>query len=128
MVIGNNAGSEIIGMLRRPEGSLYLQVSQALEMFTNYGVMFVLFHVGLHTHMAEVHRLGRQSLNVAVIGAFVPMLLGFLVMWLFDPATSQVGHIFIAATLGTTGVAVTAHDIYLRGIDLEGRERFADTA
>jgi hypothetical protein len=26
------------------------------------------------------------------------------------------------------GVAVTAHDIYLRGIDLEGRERFADTA
>jgi Kef-type K+ transport system membrane component KefB len=72
MVIGNNAGSEIIGMLRRPEGSLYLQVSQALEMFTNYGVMFVLFHVGLHTHMAEVHRLGRQSLNVAVIGAFVP--------------------------------------------------------
>jgi len=111
MVIGNNAGSEIIGMLRRPEGSLYLQVSQALEMFTNYGVMFVLFHVGLHTHMAEVHRLGRQSLNVAVIGAFVPMLLGFLVMWLFDPATSQVGHIFIAATLGTTGVAVTAQTL-----------------
>jgi Kef-type K+ transport system membrane component KefB len=107
-VIGDESGGEIIAMLRRPEGGLYMQFSQAMDMFTNYGVMFILFHVGLSTHVAELHRLGREPMKVAVIGAFVPMILGFLVIWLLDPATSQAGHIFMAATLGATSFAFAA--------------------
>lgn len=105
MVLGDETGGKITAMLTRPEGGLYMQISQAMDMFTNYGVMFVLFHIGLSTHVAEVHRMGRESMNVAFIGAFVPMILGFFVLWLLDPATSQAGHIFMAATLGTTSVA-----------------------
>lgn len=107
-VIGNGTADKIIAMLRSTEGGLYLQVAQALDLFTNYGVMFVLFLVGLHTHLSEVQPLGRQPFNVAVIGAIAPMVLGFIAVAVLDPATSREGHIFIAATLGTTGVAVTA--------------------
>ena len=110
-VIGNGAANKVIAMLRSPEGGIYLQVSQALDLFTNYGVMFVLFLVGLRTHLSEVPRLGRQPINVAVIGAFAPMLLGFIVVGLLDAGTSREGHIFIAATLGTTGVAVTVQTL-----------------
>jgi Kef-type K+ transport system membrane component KefB len=107
VVVGAPAAGELVGMLRGEEGGLYLQVSQALDLFTNYGVMFVLFHVGLRTHVAELRNMGRQPVYVAIIGAFAPMLLGFLVVWLLDPATSQAGHIFVASTLGATGAAVT---------------------
>jgi Kef-type K+ transport system membrane component KefB len=37
------------------------------------------------------------------------MVLGFMVIFVLASGTSQIGHIFIAATLGTTGIAVTSH-------------------
>jgi Kef-type K+ transport system membrane component KefB len=108
LVLGEESSEAIIGLLRGPNGSEYLQVSQAVDLFSRYGLMFVMFYIGLGTYVvAELRGLDADSLRVAVIGALVPMTLGFLLISALIADTSHIEHIFIAATLGTTSVAVT---------------------
>jgi Kef-type K+ transport system membrane component KefB len=109
LVLGEDTGKTVLDLLRGPGGSQYMQISQAVDFFSRYGVMFVMFHIGLGTYViAQLRHVDPDSLMVAVIGAFAPMALGFLIISLLTPDTSQVEHIFIAATLGTTGFAITA--------------------
>ena len=109
MVLGQETGAIVIEMLRGPGGSQYMQVSQAVDLFTHYGVIFVMFHIGLGAYIVtQLRSLEADSTKVAVLGAFFPMALGLLVVTLLTPDTSNTEHIFIAATLGTTGIAITA--------------------
>jgi Kef-type K+ transport system membrane component KefB len=109
LVLGAEAGTAFLELLRGPYGAQYLQISQAVDLFAHYGVMFVMFHIGLGTYViAQLRQLEPDSVKVAVIGAFAPMALGLLVISLLTPDTSELEHVFIAATLGTTGTAITA--------------------
>jgi Kef-type K+ transport system membrane component KefB len=47
LVLGNDTGTKIIEMLREPGGSQYMQVSLAVDLFSHYGVMFLMFYIGL---------------------------------------------------------------------------------
>ncbi len=108
-VLGPDVGSTFVGLLQGPQGNQYFQVSQAMDMFTHYGVLFVLFYVGLSTHVVErLRQRETDALKVAAMGAVLPMTLGFLVAWLLIPEATHLAHLFIAATLATTGIAVTA--------------------
>ena len=109
LVLGEDTSRTVLELLRGPNGSQYLQISQAVDLFSRYGVMFVMFHIGLGTYViAQLRQVEPDALRVAVIGAFAPMALGFLVIALLAPDTPQLEHIFIAATLSTTGIAITA--------------------
>lgn len=109
LVLGQDTGKAVIEMLRGPGGSQYLQISQAIGLFTHYGVMFVMFHIGLGAYVvAQLRQMEADSFKVAFIGALAPMALGLLVVWFLTPDTSHTAHIFIAATLGTTGIAITS--------------------
>ncbi|MGD2075432.1 MAG: cation:proton antiporter [Gammaproteobacteria bacterium] len=109
IVLGEDSRDRVAELLRGPNGSQYLQVSQAASLYLHYGLMFVMFHIGLSTYVvAELRDLDADSVKVAVIGAFAPMLLGFAVVVLLASHTSHVGHLFIAATLGSTGIATTS--------------------
>jgi hypothetical protein len=109
MVLGEEAGSKAIDVLRSHSGSQYLQIYQAADLFLRYGLIFIMFHIGLGTYViSQLRSLDSDSLKVAVIGAFTPMVLGFMVFLVLASGISHVGHIFIAATLGTTGFAVTS--------------------
>lgn len=110
MVLGEESGGKIINLLHGHNGSQYLQISQATDMFLQYGLIFIMFHIGLGTYViSQLCCQDADSLKVAVIGAFAPMALGFMVILVLASGTSHIGHIFIAATLGTTGMAVTSH-------------------
>jgi Kef-type K+ transport system membrane component KefB len=110
MVLGEESGGKVINLLRSHNGSQYLQISQATDLFLQYGLIFIMFHIGLGTYViSQLRGLDADSLRVAVIGAFAPMALGFMVILVLASGTSHIGHIFIAATLGTTGMAVTSH-------------------
>jgi Kef-type K+ transport system membrane component KefB len=109
LVLGNDTGMKIIEMLRGPGGNQYMQVSLAVDLFSHYGVMFVMFYIGLGTYViSQLRHMEADSFKVAVIGALAPMLLGLLVISLLSPGTSNLEHIFIACTLGTTSIAITA--------------------
>lgn len=99
---------EIRGALEGPHALQYLQVAHAVDVFSRYGVIFLLFIVGLETSVEELRRVGRSSTLVAVVGLFLPFMLGFATVRLLMPGLPLATNLFIAATLGATSVGITA--------------------
>jgi Kef-type K+ transport system membrane component KefB len=79
-----------------------------VDVFSRYGVIFMLFLVGLDTSIVEMRRVGGASSRVAVIGVLMPFILGFAATRIFMPQLSLNTDLFIAATLGATSVGITA--------------------
>ncbi len=98
----------ILHILRGPNGAELLQVAQTVDVFSRYGVIFLLFLVGLETSLEEMHRVGGESARVAVVGVLLPFALGFLATRWLMPDLSFNADMFVAATLGATSVGITA--------------------
>lgn len=99
---------EILRILQGPQGTELLQVAQTVDVFSRYGVIFLLFLVGLETSLEEMHRVGGESARVAVVGVVLPFVLGFIATRLVMPELSFNADLFVAATLGATSVGITA--------------------
>ncbi len=116
----NAAADEIVGdpliaekmvaMLEGPNGGVLLGVAHTIDIFSRYGVIFLLFLVGVESSVEEMRQAGMPSLRVAIVGMLVPFLLGLLVSWfaLDQDQTSFGALLFIGATLGATSVGITA--------------------
>ncbi len=80
----------------------------ALWIFSNFGVFLLLFKLGLETKTDEIIQAAEPlAFLVSVAGTVIPFLLGLAAsLWLQPEATVSV-HIFVAATLCTTSVAIT---------------------
>ena len=85
-----------------------IKVSYVLDMFSRYGVIFLLFMVGLESSVQELKNTGRESIQVALIGIIAPILLGLLVALLLVPEASFKANLFVAATLSATSIGITA--------------------
>ena len=103
-----NHGEHLLQILSGPHGQDYLKVAQTVDIFSRYGIIFMLFLVGLETSITELRSVGRESTLVSVIGVVVPFSLGFLVTALFLPGLALKTDLFIAATLVATSVGITA--------------------
>ena len=104
----DNHLQEVIDILSGPNGAEMLQVAHTVDIFSRYGVIFLLFIVGLDTSFEEMRAVGGDSLRVASIGVIVPFVAGFLMARLLMPEASINVDLFIAATLGATSVGITA--------------------
>jgi Kef-type K+ transport system membrane component KefB len=105
---GNNAENRIMEIFQGPYGREMLQVVQTVDVFSRYGVIFLLFLVGLETSLGEMRRVGGDSVRVAVVGVALPFLLGYGAARLLMPDLSINSDLFVAATLGATSVGITA--------------------
>lgn len=94
--------------LNDQHGVDYLQIAYALDIFSRYGVIFLLFMVGLESSFEEIKKTGRESTQVAVIGVVAPIILGLLAMRLMVPDASLNVDLFVAATLSATSIGITA--------------------
>jgi Kef-type K+ transport system membrane component KefB len=103
-----NHGEHILHILSGPHGQDYLKVAQTVDIFSRYGIIFMLFLVGLETSISEMRRVGREATLVSIIGVIVPFALGFLVTALLLPGLPIKTDLFIAATLIATSVGITA--------------------
>lgn len=99
---------QITYALSGPEGTEYLKIAYIVDIFARYGVIFLLFMVGLESSVEELKHTGRESLFVALIGVCAPMLLGFVVAYFLMPQASLQADLFIAATLSATSIGITA--------------------
>jgi Kef-type K+ transport system membrane component KefB len=99
---------QVTHALSGSEGTEYLKIAYIVDIFSRYGVIFLLFMVGLESSVEELKHTGRESLIVAVIGVIAPMLLGFAVAYFLMPGASYQTHLFIAATLSATSIGITA--------------------
>jgi Kef-type K+ transport system membrane component KefB len=91
--------------------------------FSRYGVIFLLFMVGLETDVEDLKRVGADSIRVAVLGIVAPVMLGFTAVSLLRPDMPLHTNLFVAATLAATSVGITANVLQGMGQDKsrEGR-------
>jgi hypothetical protein len=101
-------GHQIVGMVTGPGGTSLVVMGFALWLFSNLGVILLLFMVGLESSVEEMLKVGVRALSVAIIGTVAPFALGLLVtMWLL-PDSDTPARLFLAATLCATSVGITA--------------------
>lgn len=119
-MLGQPAGQAIVSILRGPNGADLLQIAHAVDIFARYGVIFMLFLVGLESNVEEMKTVGADSARVAVVGVVLPFLLGFAATRMLVPDSSLNTSMFVAATLGATSVGITAR--VLQEVDMESSQ------
>lgn len=94
----------------------------ALWIFSNFGVFFLLFKLGLETQPEEILKKAEPvAYLVSLTGTLMPFLLGLgFSMWLM-PDSGAAEHVFLAAALCTTSAGLTAH-LFNRFQRLQSRE------
>lgn len=104
----HHSAIEIKQALSGSEGINLVKVAYALDIFSRYGVIFLLFMVGLESSVEEIKHTGKASFFVAVIGVVAPLILGFFVTQWLLPHPSFNTDLFVGATLTATSVGITA--------------------
>ncbi|ASQ46380.1 cation:proton antiporter [Legionella clemsonensis] len=99
---------QILDALIGPQGLDLIKIGYVLDVFSRYGVIFLLFMVGLESSMEELKHTGRESIQVAVLGVLAPIFLGFIIAHIILPTASYKVDLFVAATLSATSVGITA--------------------
>lgn len=99
---------KIVDIVQGPYGMQLLSIAHTVDIFSRYGVIFLMFLVGLESSVEEMRNAGKPSLKVAIVGMVTPFALGLGVAWLVLPDQSVGAMLFIGATLGATSVGITA--------------------
>ena len=106
--LGEENGAIILNILQGPGGAELTQIAHAVDVFSRYGVIFLLFLVGLGTSVREMREVGTESFRVAILGVVLPFIFGFMMARVLMPELSLSVDLFVAATLGATSIGITA--------------------
>jgi Kef-type K+ transport system membrane component KefB len=115
------SASQMIAVLTTQHGTNYLKIALILDIFSRFGIVLLLFLVGLESSIGELQQTGRQALQVAIIGVLAPMILGFAMSYLLLPNASYTVDLFLAATLSATSIGITAR-VLAQTNQLQSRE------
>ena len=105
--LSTEKAEHMLALLRGPHGNELIQVAHTLDVFSRYGIIFLLFMVGLRTSLDEMRQVGPDSLRVATIGVLLPFALGFTSSYLLIPDISLHTSLFLGAALGATSVGIS---------------------
>lgn len=94
--------------LQGSQGADLIKIAYVLDVFSRYGLIYLLFMVGLETSWNDLKQVGRPAFQVATIGVLAPIALGIAVLYLLFPQYSFHTQLFVAATLSATSVGITA--------------------
>lgn len=101
-------GNRVLDIVTGSNGSMFVIVAFSIWIFSNLGVILLLFMVGLESSVDEMLGVGPRSLMVALVGIVAPFGLGYgTSLWLL-PNEAQTVHLFLGATLTATSVGITA--------------------
>ena len=98
----------ILDILRGEHGGEILQVAHTVDVFSRYGIIFLLFLVGIETSVDEMRKVGSDSSRVAIIGVLLPFVLGMIASTLLIENVELQTSMFLGATLAATSVGITA--------------------
>jgi Kef-type K+ transport system membrane component KefB len=117
-IVGEIFGGVLVG----PSVLGLVEVGEVLRVFSELGVVFLLFWVGLETRLSEMRAVGKIAVSVGSAGVVVPFLagIGFGLALGEDTDTS----VFLGAALAATSAGITSATFLDLGI---GRTRAART-
>lgn len=99
---------QVIKAMSGPNGNQWITITFVVDALSRYGVIFLLFMVGLESSLEDLKKTGKESIRVAIIGVFAPIVLGLLLMKFILPQGSFSTALFVAAALSATSVGITA--------------------
>ena len=99
---------QVLAALQASNGNELIKVAYIVDVFSRFGIIFLLFMVGLESSFEDLKKTGKESVMVAIIGVVAPMILGFAVAYLLLPNSTFGSDLFIAATLCATSIGITA--------------------
>ncbi|MFO7874499.1 MAG: cation:proton antiporter [Bacteroidales bacterium] len=86
-----------------------IKTDSIIYFLAEFGVIILLFQIGLDSNIERMKHVGLKAFLVAVIGVVVPFALGFFVVGpLLLPDQSMALYLFLGATLTATSVGITA--------------------
>ena len=98
----------LVGIMTGLEGPRHVVMGFALWIFSELGVILLLFMVGLKSRVDDMLKVGWQALAVAIAGVALPFALGMVATNLLLPSSGTSVRIFISAALCATSVGITA--------------------
>ena len=114
-VVGELLGGIIIG----PAVLNLVQPTEIIKVFSDIGVIFLMFLAGLDSDLKTLKRLLRPSVLVAGFGMIVPIIIAYFTGILF--AFSQVESLFLGLTFSATSVSISVAVLQEMG-RLQGKE------
>ena len=99
-------GEILAGVLIGPSVFDLVQPDEILEVFSELGVVFLLFMVGLETRLDDMKAVGKTALNVGIMGVVVPLLGGFGISEDGGVSISSVAILLLGAVVFIGVVAV----------------------
>ncbi len=106
-------GEILAGVLVGPQVLHWLEPNAILSAFSDLGLLFLLFRVGLEVHPSSFRRAGGIAAVVAVSGVVLPFAMGYAIMTLWK--APLVESCFVAAAMVATSVGITAKALSERG-------------
>jgi len=86
-----------------------LKNDKIIKFLAEFGVIILLFQIGLESNVERMKKVGLRSLMVAIIGVVAPFILGaYVVGPLFFPNSNTNFYIFLGAVLTATSIGITA--------------------
>lgn len=79
--------------------------NHVLMSFAEIGVIFLLFHVGLEIRVKDLFAVGRTAVFVGLLGVLVPLIMGFLTVFVLGFAFVE--SLFIATAILATSVGIS---------------------
>ncbi|MDY5872582.1 MAG: cation:proton antiporter [Candidatus Methanomethylophilaceae archaeon] len=92
-----------------PSGRVYQETHGIIEVFSELGVIFLLFTVGLETKVSDLTSVGKAAALVAIMGVIVPFIVGFAFITITDGDFYH--SMFMGAAMVATSVGITARVI-----------------
>jgi Kef-type K+ transport system membrane component KefB len=109
-IVGEILGGVLIG----PSVLGLVEVGEVLRVFSELGVVFLLFWVGLETRLSEMRAVGKLAVTVGGAGVVVPFLAGVgLGLALGESSETSV---FLGAALAATSAGITSASFLDLGI------------
>jgi len=120
-VLGELCAGILLGNLTLAGVDVFSHVAgdTTITFLAEFGVVLLLFEVGLESTLTEMRKVAPQSGLVAILGVVAPMGLGYGTSYVLIPDAPRSLHLFVGATLCATSVGITARVLK----DLEAMHR-----
>lgn len=114
---------QIANILSGPHGLNYMAVYSFVDLLSRIAILILLLLVGLETSLADMRKVGKTALLVAVIGVVLPMALGLGTMKVLHPESELARDLFIGGILTATSVGITARVLRDLGQEKRGESK-----
>ena len=102
-------GALLAGVVIGPVCLNIVQYDDNIKLLSNLGVVFLMFLAGLETDLEQFKKAGSSSFVIALLGIFVPLVLGTLSAFLFYGNLLE--NLFVGVLLTATSVSITVETL-----------------